>query len=562
MNDVVAIRASELTVTARGEHGEAKILLAGISFDIPQGGLIGVIGASGCGKSTLVKTLSGLIEPASGEVLFAGHPIREIKRQFPLAVGYLSQFAAFHPELTVTENLNVAAALRLPPTVTSGVKERWIDHIVKLSRLEPLLQQSYRTLSGGQMRRIALAEELIGDPAFLLLDELTSGLDAFSDREMMMWLQELAHHHGKTIILVTHAAYHLETCDAILLLHAGKQAFYGSFEEMLAAHGVTSAADLFALYQDPGLEIPTSLRHALPAMAQQTLKTAKPPSGVRQFPTLLGRQARLFLRDRGQFWLHLALAITFPALVAVFAYQGLPQVRQLALTLESNIVKTLAEQLLYLKESFHAASLVSGLAMFQVILLTLIGANNGAREIAKEKGVLLKELRAGLSPTAYVMTKFLQVLLLSLIQAFWMAWFVKTVCGFPGSIIEQFAILFATTLAMSVTCLAISAGSPSPERASLLAIYLVGFQLPLSGAALALPEWLSLVCRPFIAAYWGWSGYLQTFHDTRYFDIVKQSTETWVASYGLAMSVLALHVVLALLAAIFLTARAPKYASE
>jgi hypothetical protein len=108
---------------------------------------------------------------------------------------------------------------------------------------------------------------------------------------------------------------------------------------------------------------------------------------------------------------------------------------------------------------------------------------------------------------------------------------------------------------MSTTCLAISAASPSPERASLLAIYLVGFQLPLSGAALALPDWLSTLCRPFIAAYWGWSGYLQTFRDTRYFDIVRQSSETWVAPYSLGMAVLGLHILVALVATVFLTGR-------
>ena len=136
-----------------------------------------------------------------------------------------------------------------------------------------------------------------------------------------------------------------------------------------------------------------------------------------------------------------------------------------------------------------------------------------------------------------------------------MACFVKTVCGFPGNLWDQFTILFATTLAMSTTCLAISAASPSPERASLLAIYLVGFQLPLSGAALALPDWLSTICRPFIAAYWGWSGYLQTFRDTRYLDIVRQSSETWVAPYPLGMAVLGLHILVALVATVFLTGR-------
>jgi hypothetical protein len=144
-----------------------------------------------------------------------------------------------------------------------------------------------------------------------------------------------------------------------------------------------------------------------------------------------------------------------------------------------------------------------------------------------------------------VTTKSLLVLGLSLAQAFWMTWFVKTVCGFPGSLAEQFAILFCTTLAMSMTCVAISAGSKSPERASLLAIYLVGLQLPLSGAVLALPEVVSMLCRPFIAAYWGWSGYLKTLAAYRVYDVVRQSTDTYIAEYGACLVVLALHAVLA-----------------
>jgi hypothetical protein len=420
---------------------------------------------------------------------------------------------------------------------------------VELARLQSFLKQSYSTLSGGQMRRMALAEELIGDPAFLLLDELTSGLDAFSDREMMQWLRDLAHVHGKTVILVTHATYHLNYCDAILFLHQGRQIQYGDYQNLLDSHGVNSIADLFEIYQTRHLELPPAeLELELP-VAVQTLKTARPPHGFSQLPTLFARHIRLFWRDRSQIYLHLALIVTFPALIAVFAVNGLPQVRQLTLTLESNIVETLGEQLLYLKEAFHSASLVSGLVMFQVILLTLIGANNGAREIAKEKNILAKELRAGLSPIAYIITKFLHLVFLSTIQAFWMAWFVKTMCGFPGLLLSQFAILFATTLAMSTVCLAISAGAPSPERASLLAIYLVGFQLPLSGAALSLPDWLSNLCRPFIAAYWGWSGYLKTLESTRHYDIVKQSTDTFIAPFATCVTVLGIHVAASLVLA-------------
>jgi len=563
MVNAISVRNLSITVP---EKGRVKTLLSNINFEVEQGKFVAVIGASGCGKSTLIKSLAGLVAPASGQILFAGQNAQDLNEHLPLAVGYLPQFGAFHDQLTVQENMEAAARLRLPRKVSLERREKWVAHITELARIESILPQAYQTLSGGQMRRMALAEELIGDPAFLLLDELTSGLDAFSDQEMMTWLRDLAHGMAKTVVLVTHAVNNLHFCDAIMFLHQGRLVHYGDYQSLLDSHGVSSIAELFGLYQTQdvdlsSLDIPIEEFPEKPGNDPFSIKSLPPPAGWIQFPTLLVRQAKLFWRDKGQIILHIALILTFPFLVAVFATSGLPQVRSQALELETNILRTLQEQLFYLKESFQAASLISGLAMFQVILLTLIGANNGAREIAKERNILAKELRAGQSPTAYVGVKFLQIGLLCMVQAFWMAWFVKTVCGFPGSLLAQFAILFATTLAMSTTCLAISAASPSPERASLLAIYLVGFQLPLSGAALALPDWLSTICRPFIAAYWGWSGYLQTFEDTRYFDIVRQSRETWIAPYPLSMAVLSLHIMIALMAAIFLTATVKKGAS-
>ncbi len=558
------IAVSSLTVEVV-KRGKGKLLLNKSAFDVSMGTFISVIGSSGCGKSTLIKTLAGLMAPASGRILFAGHSIERIREDLPLAVAYLPQFGAFHADLTVEENLRDAISLRLPGSVSREVKENWLLHIVELSGLDPLLDQPYRTLSGGQMRRMALAEQLVGDPAFLLLDELTSGLDEFSDRELMLWLCDLAHEQGKTIVLVTHATYHLDLCDSVLFLHQGRQIQFAPYAELLRSHGVESIADLFELYQNGPVELPAlSFAEEPPEQTEvpvQALKSGRPPTALAQMPVLLRRQFTLFRRDRGQLWLHLALIVTFPALVAVFAVGGLPQVRQLTLQLESNIVKTLAEQLLYLRESFRASALISGLAMFQVVLLTLIGANNGAREIARERDVLAKELRAGLSPFAYVSVKFFQILMLCLVQAVWMAWFVKTICGFPGSLTTQFAVLFATTLAMSVTCLAISAAAPSPERASLLAIYLVGFQLPLSGAALALPDWVSLICRPFIAAYWGWSGYLQTLAETRHFDVVKQATSTHIAPLDTSLLVLTLHALVAVFAAWLFLQRKGHYES-
>jgi len=559
-----ALRIKDVSMTAAG----GRELLADISFEVKRGDFVAIVGPSGCGKSTLVRALSGTLVVTKGSVILNGYSVAEMQNHYPLAIGYLPQFAAFHDCLDVEENLNDTASLRLPHGVSQATKAQWLRHIVGLSGLDSLLSQRCGTLSGGQRRRMALAEALISDPSFLFLDELTSGLDVYSDQEIMLWLRELAHNHGKVIVLVTHAIYHLHYCDSIIFLHDGKLVHHGSCKLLLERHGVSDITEVFALYQKgqasgtqdlpwkcPPIDLAYRNVERADASEAVLLKTAKPPYGFWQFPTLLHRQIRLFGREKSQIGLHLALIVTFPCLVAVFAIHGLPQVRTLTLSLQTNIVGTLQEQLFYLKESFHAASVISGLAMFQVVLLTLIGANNGAREIAKEEEILKKELRAGLSPTAYVSTKFLQIAGLCLIQAFWMAWFVKTICGFPGQIIEQFTILFIAVLAMSTTCLAISAASPSPERASLLAIYLVGFQLPLSGAALALPEWLSNVCRPFIVAYWGWSGYLQTFQSTRHYDIVKQSTHTTIADYRVSLIVLSLHVTLALGLAVFFVGR-------
>ena len=550
-----AIYARGLSVAVadlrRGTHGEQRLLLAGVSITMAPGSFVGVIGPSGCGKSTLLRTLAGIQTPSVGAVLVGGYPVQTLRQQFPLALAYLPQFAAFHDELTVRETLAYAAALRLPRSVSKEQRAEWLGHIAGLARLEGFYDQPCGTLSGGQRRRVALAEELVGDPQFLFLDELTSGLDPHSEEEMMYWLADLAASTGKTVVLVTHAVKNLALCHAVIFLHQGRLLYQGSHAGLLESRAVGSIEEVYRAAEEEGEFIAAPLlpteEPTLELPSPQPLRTAEPPGGWEQLPALVERQARLLWRDHGQLWLQLILLLTFPALVTVFASSGLPQVRNLSLGLESNVLRTLTEQLSYLKESFHAASLISGLAMFQVILLTLMGANNGAREVAKERGVLEKELRAGLSPWAYTGLKFVLVALLSFVQAGWMTAFVKVGCGFPGDFLLQFGVLFLATLAMSCTCLAISAFSPSPERASLLSIYLVGLQLPLSGAILALPETVRWITRPVISAYWGWSGYLRTLEATRQYDVVREVTNASLAPYGVCLGVLALHALIALM---------------
>jgi ABC transport system ATP-binding/permease protein len=127
--------------------------------------------------------------------------------------------------------------------------------------------------------------------------------------------------------------------------------------------------------------------------------------------------------------------------------------------------------------------------------------------------------------------------------------FVNFIVQFKGSLPTQVVLLVLVNAALTSVCLAISSLMRTAEQASLVSIYLVGFQLPLSGAVLALPKILSAITRPFIASYWGWSGFNHTMQDTRYYQAVRDVTTTTLSSSGLCAWVLACHVLIGLLIA-------------
>ncbi len=272
----------------------------------------------------------------------------------------------------------------------------------------------------------------------------------------------------------------------------------------------------------------------------------RPPGAVSQFFTLLGRRWKIFRRDKGQFWIHAALVFGFPCLVVIFALEGLPAIQNLDAAPGANPLQQLVEANRYLVQSTSVGSLVSGLVMFQVILLTLMGANNGAREIASERLVFEKETLGGLRPISYVLSKAAFLFVLVAVQSAWMALFVKLICRFPGDLFQQAGLLFMVNAAMTSVCLGISSLMRSAEQASLVSVYLVGFQLPLSGAVLALPEFLGAASRPFIAAYWSWSGLLQTMKDTRFYEAVQTVTQTGLSPVEVCFWVLGCHVILGL----------------
>jgi ABC-type transport system involved in multi-copper enzyme maturation permease subunit len=193
-------------------------------------------------------------------------------------------------------------------------------------------------------------------------------------------------------------------------------------------------------------------------------------------------------------------------------------------------------------------SAVSGIIMFQVVLLSLMGSNNSAREIAGERPIYEKEKFGGLRPSAYLASKVAFLACLVITQSLWMAFFVNFFGTFRGDFVQHAGFLLLVNAAMTAICLAISALMRTAEQASLLSIYLVGFQLPLSGAVLALPEKVEAFTRPFISAYWAWSGSVEALQ-TQVHDAVKSVIDTGLSAQNACLYVLCAHIAVALIAA-------------
>jgi len=269
---------------------------------------------------------------------------------------------------------------------------------------------------------------------------------------------------------------------------------------------------------------------------------SEPPSSLSQFFTLLERRVKIFTRDTGQLWLQVGLILLFPLLAAVPAWNGLPDVKNLAMDSGGNLLQQAQQTIEVFKEWSFAGSVVSGVVMLQVVLLTLMGASNAMREIATERLIAEKEKLSGLSPLSYIASKAVFLGVLVFIQAFVMAFVVKSLCGFPGDFATQLFLLVLVNAAMTAICLAISAWAPTAEQATIASICVVGFQLPLSGAVLALPAIVETATRWAIPAYWSWSGILETLRNDDYYLVVTSVVQTSLSPMVYCIVALVLHI--------------------
>jgi ABC-type multidrug transport system ATPase subunit len=557
-----------------GPSPDDPLLLSEVAARFPKQHFAAILGPSGCGKSTLLKTIAGLREPTAGHLEWEGTNLAE-EDMDPHEIGYVPQFSIAYELLTVWENVEAALRLRVSG-LTADAAEMRIEKILHDVGLDEIEDRRVALLSGGQRRRLALALEMVSSPHLLLVDEVTSGLDPKAEDEIVKLMHRLSRTDDRIVLSVTHSLRHLELYDSVLVLYQGCVAYHGAADTLYHYFGVEQPEELFprlamrrpdewqrswtkyrtAYYSAAHLdaenstpaETPPAEPQDAPAEAHR-LPPAATPSAATQFAVLLARRWKLFFRDRAAVLLQLALLLGFPCLVVIFALDGLPQLKTLAAPSTGDFFHKMQNEFEQISQFTKTGSLISGLVMFQVILLALMGSNNAAREIAGERLIFEKEKFAGLRPGAYVASKaaFLGVLVVA--QSVWMGVFVNLVVRFPGDLGAQLLVLVLLNAAVTAICLGISSIMKSAEQASLVSVYLVGFQLPLSGAVLALPAFLGPIARPFIASYWGWSGFIYAMRDTRSYDAVLKVTQTSLSAVPVCLWVLAFHVIIGLLVA-------------
>jgi ABC-type multidrug transport system ATPase subunit len=281
---------------------------------------------------------------------------------------------------------------------------------------------------------------------------------------------------------------------------------------------------------------------------RSTADVPETPGIIRQTAHLFARRWKIFFRDRTQLVLHIAILIGFPILVMLFTLTPPDGLKRESGTATNALVE-MQEKIGVEESKLIVGGFASGVIMFQVILLTLMGSNNSAREIAGERMIYEKEKLAGLRPAAYLTSKLLFLAVPVTAQAVWMGVFVELFgrWQFPGAFTDHLVSLWMVTAAMTAVCLGISANMRSADQANLLSIYLVGFQLPLSGIVLALPGFIEPLVRPFISAYWSWSGSVQMLNAGT-LNAVERVSATSLQSYQLCLFVLAIHLAIGLFA--------------
>lgn len=229
MEALISVR--DLSVGFKG-----KYIIDGLDLDVWRGEVVGIVGGSGTGKSVLLRTIIGLTEKQRGSIMIFNQNIDELnyyqKRKIDRRWGVLFQQGALFSSLTVKQNIQLPLReyLKLPEDLLDDIAKTKLNLVgLKADALDKMPSE----LSGGMIKRVALARALALDPEIVFLDEPTAGLDPISAADFDNLIAQLRQTLGLTVFMVTHDLDSLKTiCDRIVALAEKKVIAYGTIEEL------------------------------------------------------------------------------------------------------------------------------------------------------------------------------------------------------------------------------------------------------------------------------------------------------------------------------------------
>ncbi|MBW9152235.1 ABC transporter ATP-binding protein [Clostridium estertheticum] len=201
-----------------------------INLNVKEGTIYGFLGPNGAGKSTTIRMILGLIKATSGTVKLFGDDIQENRIKILKRIGAIVESPSYYGHLSAYDNLKIWAELK-------GVNSNKIVEVLKLLNLSEAKNKKINNFSLGMKQRLGIAQALIGDPDFLILDEPTNGLDPMGIREIRNLLISLAKDYNKTIFISSHILSEMELIvDDVGIINKGKLLYEGSLSKLKSEH--------------------------------------------------------------------------------------------------------------------------------------------------------------------------------------------------------------------------------------------------------------------------------------------------------------------------------------
>jgi ABC-2 type transport system ATP-binding protein len=209
-----------------------------IRFEIGRGEIVGLLGPNGAGKTTTMRMLTTYLSPTSGRAVLAGHDVLDEPLEVRRAVGYLPENVPLYSEMRVIEYLRYRARLK---DVPRSERRRAIGEVIGRCQLGDVETRIIGQLSRGFRQRVGLAEAMVHDPAILILDEPTAGLDPLQIREVRGLIKELGQRH--TILLSTHILSEVEAvCGRVIIIARGRIALDDQLANLRRQSAITVEA--------------------------------------------------------------------------------------------------------------------------------------------------------------------------------------------------------------------------------------------------------------------------------------------------------------------------------